>query len=79
MTLRDLMEYAHQMETECDMNIYDMPLQFYLNLPDRGYFPYIRGWVVADGTHLVFLESEIDTDGLYDLKESYKLFLEEQK
>lgn len=79
MTLRDLMNYAHQMETEYDMDIYDLPMQFYLNLPDRGYFPYIKGWIVADGKHLIFLENEIDSCGLYDLKENYKLFLEEQE
>lgn len=77
MTLRDLMNYAHQMETEYDMNIYDLPMQFYLNLPDRGDFPYIKGWVVADGKYLVFLENEVDSYELYDLKENYKLFLEE--
>ena len=76
MTIRDLMNYAHQMETEYDVNIYDLPLQFYDK--ERGRFLEAKDWIMVDGKYLVLSEKEYHTDYLESLRKDFLLSLEEE-
>ena len=52
MTLRDLMNYAHQMETEYDVNIYDLPLTIEMR-DDYSDFYELKSWKIVDGKQIV--------------------------
>ena len=52
MTIRDLMNYAHQMETEYDVNIYDLPLTIEMYDGDFNLYE-LKSWKMVDGKQIV--------------------------